>query len=221
MPIRIVVADDHEPIRQGLRRLFLQSEFEVVAEAATGKETIDHVSRFMPDVLITDVRFGDMHGIQVVESVRAQNSALRVIVFSAYDNPTYIARMSLLGISDYLLKSMPVRAVLETVQRTVNRESLPADSELAKIQERLDVRRMRPVPDLPLTQREYQVLRHLAFGLSNREIGFSLDISIETVKEHVQNILRKVNATDRTQAAVYALKQGLVGEELVPKSQPE
>lgn len=211
MPIRIVVADDHEPIRQGVRRLFLQTEFEVVEEAATGSDTIEKVSRFMPDVLITDVRFQDEHGIQVVEKVRQANSALRVIVYSAYDNPTYVARMALLGISDYVLKSRPARTLYEAVERTVQHGALPADSELAKIRESLDVRRMRPRADLPLTRRESQVLRHLALGLSNREIGVSLEISIETVKEHVQNILRKLNATDRTQAAVMALKQGLVG----------
>ena len=129
---------------------------------------------------------------------------------SAYDNPSYVARAAAMGAEDFLPKDVSGKAYAAAIRRAVRGEAAPADSPLSEAKAKLQVRPDPKADDVPLTRREYQVLLHLAYGLSNREIGCSLHISIETVKEHVQNILRKFDVPDRTAAAVWAVKRGLV-----------
>ena len=162
MPIKVLIADDHEVARRGLASLLKDSPARVVGEAETPAEAIRMTRRLKPDVVLLDVRFGDEDGLDAIKKIRAAAQGVRVVMFSAYENPTYVARSVSAG----------------------------------------DAR-------LPLTPRETQVLRHVAMGLSNKEIADSLEISVETVKEHVQNLLRKVSLADRTQAAVWAIRQGL------------
>jgi DNA-binding NarL/FixJ family response regulator len=130
-------------------------------------------------------------------------------MLSTYDNPTYIARSVALGASDYVLKGSSRTQLLSAIRRAATGESPSSDSVLHRVKRAME-RRDEPIDDVPLTNRETQVLRHVALGLSNREIGQSLGISVETVKEHVQNVLRKIQVTDRTQAAVWAVRKGLV-----------
>jgi len=135
-----------------------------------------------------------------------------VVMMSTYDNPTYVARAIALGAKDYILKDSSRIDVLEAIQRAASSEKPSENSILRRIQMTMEKRKDRSdSKDVPLTNRELQVLRHIALGLSNREIGTSLNISVETVKEHVQNILRKLDAADRTAAAVWAVKSGLIG----------
>ncbi len=129
-------------------------------------------------------------------------------MLSTYDNPTYIARSLALGASDYVLKGSPRNKIIAAIERAV-RGDMPADDSVIMPVRAAMERRQKSESGIPLTKRELQVLRHLGLGLSNKEIGQSLEISVETVKEHVQNILRKLDATDRTQVAVWAVKQGL------------
>ncbi|MEN6556576.1 MAG: response regulator transcription factor, partial [Thermoguttaceae bacterium] len=134
----------------------------------------------------------------------------RVIMLSTYDNPTYIARAVALGASDYVLKGSSREDLIATITSVAAGEAPSRSGELKKVAGTMKVRQAVDDDDVPLTQRETQVLRHVALGLSNKEIGKSLEISVETVKEHVQNILRKIAVTDRTQAAVWAVRKGLV-----------
>ena len=132
-----------------------------------------------------------------------------IVVLSTYDNPTYVARAAALGAEDFLLKGCAPDEMLQAVQRVASGAGAAPGSRMERIQQAMARRRER-TDDTPLTNREFQVLRHVALGLSNREIGRSLGISIETVKEHVQNVLRKIDVGDRTQAAVWAVRQQLV-----------
>ena len=135
-----------------------------------------------------------------------------MVILSAYDNPTYVARAAALGADDYVLKNGASQTMYESLDRAGNGKTPPPDSRLTKIRRtmrgRLTYRRC--PRNCPLTGREAQVLRHVALGLSNKEIARSLAISVETVKEHVQNILRKIEANDRTDAAVRAIKLGIL-----------
>jgi DNA-binding NarL/FixJ family response regulator len=124
--------------------------------------------------------------------------------------PQLACRAVALGAEDFLLKDVPAKAFAVTIQRVVRGEAPPADAPLSKLKAKLQERPDPKADDVPLTRREYQVLRHVAYGLSNREVGCSLNISIETVKEHMQNILRKFDMPDRTAAAVWAVQRGLV-----------
>ncbi len=210
MSVKILVCDDHQVIRTGLASLFAGSEVEIVGEADNGKEALKQAQKLKPDVVLLDIRMPDGDGLATLEKLRAKVPESKVVMLSTYDNPTYVARAVALGASDYVLKGSSRDDIIATIVATAKGESPSRNGELKKIAATMKVRQIVDDDDVPLTQRETQVLRHVALGLSNREIGRSLEISVETVKEHVQNILRKIAVSDRTQAAVWAVRKGLV-----------
>jgi DNA-binding NarL/FixJ family response regulator len=210
MSIRILIADDHEVIRTGLASLLAGSDIEIVAEAANGKDAVKQAEKFKPDVVLLDIRMPDGDGLATLEKLRSKVPESRVVMLSTYDNPTYIARAVALGASDYVLKGSTREDLLTTITAAAQGESPSRAGELRRVAGAMKLRQVVDDDEVPLTQRETQVLRHVALGLSNREIGRSLEISVETVKEHVQNILRKIAVSDRTQAAVWAVRKGLV-----------
>ncbi len=210
MSIRLLVCDDHEVIRTGLATLLAGTDIEIVGEAATGKETLDQAAKTKPDVILLDIRMPDGDGLTTLDKLRDLVPESRVVMLSTYDNPTYIARAVALGASDYVLKGSARSDIIDTITAAAQGESPSRSGELKRIAGTMQARQVIDDDSVPLTQRETQVLRHVALGLSNKEIGRSLEISVETVKEHVQNILRKVAVSDRTQAAVWAVRKGLV-----------
>jgi DNA-binding NarL/FixJ family response regulator len=210
MSIKVLVADDHEVVRTGLSSLFDGSDIEIISEASNGAEAVEATLKHQPDVVLLDIRMEDGGGLGALERIRAESPDTSVVMLSTYDNPTYVARSVALGAVDYVLKGSSRQAIISAIERVARGEEPSDDSVLAKVKGAMSKRRDASDEDIPLTNRELQVLRHVALGLSNREIGRSLGISIETVKEHVQNILRKVDVTDRTQAAVWAVKKGIV-----------
>jgi DNA-binding NarL/FixJ family response regulator len=210
MKIKLLVVDDHEVIRTGLKNLLAGSSIEIVAEAANGKEALAQAEKYRPDVILLDVRMPDEDGLVTLERLRTQVPDSRVVMLSAFDNPTYVARAVVWGASDYLLKGSSRENLIAAIEAAAAGASPSDFGEIRRMADTLQSRRKVDEADVPITQREIQVLRHLALGLSNKEIARSLQISIETVKEHVQNILRKIAAKDRTQAAVWAVRKGLV-----------
>ena len=210
MSIRLLVCDDHQVIRTGLVSLLADTDIEIVAEAANGNEVLEEAKKVKPDVILLDIRMPDGDGLSTLEKLRAEVPDSRVVMLSTYDNPTYIARAVALGASDYVLKGSSRDDIIATIVAAGEGESPSRSGELRRIAGAMKVRQVLDDDDVPLTQRETQVLRHVALGLSNKEIGRSLEISVETVKEHVQNILRKIAVSDRTQAAVWAVRKGLV-----------
>jgi DNA-binding NarL/FixJ family response regulator len=210
MSIRLLIADDHEVIRTGLATLLAGSDIEIVAQAENGKEALKLAEQTKPDVILLDIRMPEGDGLATLEKLRAKVPASRVVMLSTYDNPTYIARAVALGANDFVLKGSTREAIAETITAAAAGESPSRSGELRRVAGAMKLRQVLDDDEVPLTQRETQVLRHVALGLSNKEIGKSLEISVETVKEHVQNILRKITVNDRTQAAVWAVRKGLV-----------
>ncbi|QDU95487.1 response regulator [Lignipirellula cremea] len=210
MTIKVLVADDHEVVRSGLECLFRDTIIEIVGEASDGDEALAETLKLQPDVLLMDIRMPNTDGLSALEKIRAESPDTRVLMLSTYDNPTYVARSVALGANDYLLKGSSKQSLVNAIRRAAEGEGPASDSLLERVRTTMSKRRSESEEDIPLTNRETQVLRHVALGLSNREIGRSLGISIETVKEHVQNILRKLDVNDRTQAAVLAVKKGVV-----------
>ncbi|MDG2382063.1 MAG: response regulator transcription factor [Pirellulaceae bacterium] len=210
MSVSIVIADDHAVVRTGLLNLLKNTEIQVVGEAKDGNQAVAQTLKHSPDVVLMDIRMGGTDGLEALEQIREQSPQTRVIILSTYDNPTYVARSVALGANDYVLKSSTRDELVSSIRRAAGGAPPADESILEKIRRSMLRRREGVGDDVPLTNRETQVLRHIALGLSNREIARSLSISVETVKEHVQNILRKINASDRTQAAVWAVKKGLV-----------
>ena len=209
MPIKIVVADDHEVARTGIVSLFRGSDIEVVGQAENGNQAVELANALAPQALLLDVRMLECDGLTALEQLRERLPRLPVIVLSSHDNPTYIARAVALGARDYVLKGTDRSHLIDAVHRAVMGEPIPIDSVMYPIREKMRQLQKPDSNEIPLSKRELQVLRHLAFGLSNREIARSLSISVETAKEHVQKVIRKLDVSDRTAAAVWAVKRSL------------
>lgn len=210
MSIRLLLVDDHHVVRIGFEAILKKSSIEIVGMADSGAKALEEYTSLKPDVVLLDVRLPDMDGIETLEQLIELDPDCRVVMISSYDNPTYVARSLAHGALDFVAKGCPREDLIEAIERAAKGNSPGADSVVGRIRDSMSKRRNAVEDEIPVTNRELQVLRHVALGLSNREIARSLNISIETVKEHVQNTLRKLNVTDRTQAAVWAVRKGIV-----------
>ena len=157
-----------------------------------------------------DVRMPELDGLDALEQMQQMTPDTTVILISTYANPTYVARAVLRGAFDYLVKGASRAEILSVLSRAYQKQDPPESSILVRYRRLMTRRKDKNAAGFKLTNREIQVLRHLGLGLANQEIARSLSISIETVKEHVQNILRKTNASDRTQVAVWAVREALI-----------
>ena len=209
MPLRLLVADDHPAISLGIQHALGKYDIEVVATVETAEKIELAYADHQPDLLVMEVRLGGKDALKYLEHLNETIKPLTV-VYSAWDNPSHVARASALGCRDYVLKVAPLDHLYRAILNASRNEPPPETSLLTSMRGKLRRSHTNRDPNNPLTNRELQVLHHVSMGLSNREIGKSLGISVETVKEHVQNILRKLDVNDRTQAAVWAVKQGMI-----------
>jgi DNA-binding NarL/FixJ family response regulator len=210
MPIRLLIADDHEVVRAGVTWFIRESDITIVAEASDGAQALQLAQYHRPDVVLLDVRMPEIDGMSCLSQLKAELPQIPVVIFTAYENPTYVARAVALGASGYLVKNATQAQLVTALLQVANGESLWSLEELRSVSGPLTNSRSMPDLDVPLTKRESEVLKQLALGLSNKEIAQALAISYETVKEHVQHVLRKLGVSDRTQAAVWAVRKGLV-----------
>lgn len=210
MSIRIIVVDDHVVVRRGLERMFEGSNVEIVGEAATGEQAISLVSLISAQVVLLDVRMTGGDGLNCLSRLKLEKPNLAILLFSTYNNPTYIARAVALGAAGYILKGVSKESLIDSITRVAEGETVWTREELRRVSGALATPRLNSDIEVPLTQRESEILKQLTFGQTNKEIASTLEISYETVKEHVQHILRKVGVSDRTQAAVWAVRKGIV-----------
>jgi DNA-binding NarL/FixJ family response regulator len=202
-PIRVMVCDDHQIVREGLVALLqAQGQFQVVAEAGDGEAALALFRRDPPDVTLIDLRMPKLDGVEVIRVLRREFPGSRFLVLTTYDSEDDVSRALKAGASGYLLKGTN-RSTLRDAIRLIHNGRRFIPPEIAD----------RVLPGAAaeeLTEREVEVLRRIAEGLSNREIGEQLGISESTVKTHVNRLLGKLGVTDRTKALVLALKRGLV-----------
>jgi DNA-binding NarL/FixJ family response regulator len=210
MPISLLIIDDHEMVRHGLVSIFKDSGIEIVGQGVDGHEAVKLARKLRPDVVLLDVRMGGRDGIESIAPIRAASDKSRIVMLSAFDSPATTARAVSAGAHDFILKSATRSELIEAVTGAAAGAPPTRAGDFRRIAGTLAAGKPAKTPDNPLTPRETQVLRLVATGLSNQEIGDSLDISVETVKEHVQNLLRKLGLGDRTQAAVWAVRQKMV-----------
>jgi DNA-binding NarL/FixJ family response regulator len=210
MSIKLLIADDHEVVRYGLRSLMADTDIQIVGEATTGEQAIQMAMELSPDVVLMDIRMPGGDGLNALGRLKLERPEMAVLMLSTYDNPTYVARAVALGAAGYVLKGADRDKLIDAVHKAAAGESAWTRDELRRVTGALATPRLNADVEVPLTQRESEVLRQLALGLTNKENAQALHISYETVKEHVQHILRKVGVSDRTQAAVWAVRKGLV-----------
>jgi len=208
--IRLLLADDHDVVRTGIVSLLKDSEIEVVAIASSGGEAVELASQVNPDVVVLDVRMPGGDGLTALGRIKLDQPHLPILMLSNYDNPTYVARAVALGASGYVLKDTPRAGLIDAIRRAFKGENLWTRDELRRVTGALAAPRLGVESEVPLTQREAEVLKLITTGQTNRQIAETMGISYETVKEHVQNMLRKIGVSDRTQAAVWAVRNGLV-----------
>ncbi len=202
-PIRILIVDDHPVVREGLVALIERREdMTVVGEANNGREAIDLYRRFTPDITLLDLRMPEVDGVSAITGIREVAPTARIIVLTTYDSDEDIYRGLRAGAKGYLLKDTPPQELLDTIRAVHGGQTRIPPDVAAKLAERMTG------PEL--TNRELDVLRLLMAGMSNKQIAAALFISEGTVKTHVNNILGKLGASDRTQAVTTALKRGLV-----------
>jgi NarL family two-component system response regulator LiaR len=215
--IRVLIADDHAVVRQGLRTfLDLQDDVEVVGEAANGEEAVDAAVRLEPDVVLMDLVMPGGDGVEAIRRLRARGLASRVIVLTSFVDDDKLFPAVRAGAAGYLLKDVQPQELVNAI-RAVHAGESPIDPAVAG---RLlaEVADPAPSPRQPLTARELEVLALIASGLPNKLIARDLGLSEKTVKTHVSNILGKLGLTDRTQAALYAVREGLMIERKAPPS---
>jgi len=217
--IKVLLVDDHPVVREGLRTMLATTpDIEVVAEASDGLEAVEKANEHQPHVVLMDIRMPNLDGLEATRRIKSQLASTSVIVLTIYDNDAYVVDAVRAGAGGYLLKDASKDLLVHTI-RAVNsggmliktslfREAILSSANVTDDQSK--EKRIGATAPNGLTPRERDVLRLVTEGQSNKEIGRSLSISEDTAKKHVQTILSKLGVSDRTQAAVKAVRAGLV-----------
>ncbi|MEU5998866.1 response regulator transcription factor [Streptomyces sp. NPDC047197] len=211
-PVTLLIADDDEVTRSGLRTLLAaQPGISVVGEAADGVEAVEQARRLCPDVVLMDVRMPRRNGIEATRHLLADSAQPpKVVMITTFENDGYVTAALSAGASGFVLKRLPVRQIAEAVRVVEAGEAILFPAALRRMVAARPLGSAEALPKAALTEREEEVLRLMATGLSNPEIAASLMVSLETVKTHVGNVLLKLGAQNRTHAVVIAYESGLV-----------
>ena len=208
--IRVVVTDDHPVVRQGLRSFLEAQGFAVVGEAADGAEAVRLVVETRPDVLLTDLVMPGMDGIEAIRRVRALGIPVGILVLTSFSGAEQVIPAIQAGADGYLLKDADPAALTDAIRAVHRGDALLSPEAAAVVMSRVAADPPDPHPDLDrLTAREREVLAGLGRGLTNRQLAAELFVSEKTVKTHVSNLLAKLRLTDRTQAALFAVRAGV------------
>jgi len=208
--IRILIVDDHEVVRKGIRSLLsTESDMQVVGEASNGREAIEQAETLLPDVIIMDLVMPEVDGLEAIARIRSRHPRSRILVLTSFGSDHKLFPALKAGAVGYLLKDTSPEDLIRAIRNAAaGRTSLhPTVARRLLIEFSNDSENHRPAE--PLTAREIELIRRLARGHTNEQIGEELHISEATVRTHVSHILGKLNLTNRTQAALYALREGL------------
>ena len=216
--IRLLLVDDHTLVRQGLRNILeSETDFEIVGEADNGQQAVEVAQELLPDVVLTDIRMGDVDGVTATRRIRAAVPSAKVIVLTNYDEDELVFSSIRAGASGYLLKEVQSQQLIDAVRHVAQGYTLVYPSVAKRVLDEFGQPRLAAPSSTngfdaelaDLTPRERQILRLIAHGRTNKDIGATLGITERTVKTHVSNIFAKLQLSDRTQAALYAHRKGL------------
>ncbi|MGC8875011.1 MAG: response regulator [Chloroflexia bacterium] len=211
--LRVVLADDHTMVRQGIRQFLEESgDIEVVAEAADGPEALRCIEQTLPDVAVLDIQMPGTSGVEVTRQVRARFPTVKVLILTAYDDDPYIFALLRAGADGYILKTAPAEELVLAVRTVAAGHSTLGPEVTRKLLAQLAAGGPATAAEQaePLTEREIEVLRLTARGLTNKAIGRELGISPRTVQGHLANIYGKLGVTSRTEAVTEALRRGWI-----------
>jgi len=206
MTVKVFVVDDHEVVRLGVRALLAESDLKVSGEAGSGESALKLLGRSKPDVVLLDIQMQPLDGFSTLLRLKNDNPRLPVVMYASSENGTYLARAMALKAQGLAYKTDPRSRLIAILKKAAAGEETWTTEEKRQVAGSDSAGRTVPIGGVILTQREAEVLRQLTHGLTNKEIALALGISYETVKEHIAHLLRKIGVTDRTQAAVWAVR---------------
>lgn len=213
-PINLLLVDDHSLWREGLRHALEGDEFHVVGEASSGQEAVELARTLLPRIVLLDIRMKGGDGLAALRTLKAEHPQMAVVMLSAYESPTFLARAVAGGAAGYLFKGLRRIELVAALQAVAGGEMLLSREDLTRSLREVSPTFSDPLADhdliSPLSKREEEVLRLLSTGLNNREIGEVLFVSENTIKTHVVRIIGKLGVSDRVQAAVWAARNGLL-----------
>jgi DNA-binding NarL/FixJ family response regulator len=206
----VVVVDDHDLARAGLRGLLAgERGIEVVGEAANGREALELCRRMRPDLVMMDIRMPDMSGLEATRAIKHASPSTSVILFTMYENADYLVEALQAGAAGYLLKGASRAEIVTTVRQVLGGDAVLHPEQVLDLLRKMSEPNVERQVTTPLTNREQDVLRLIVLGHTNREIADMLFLTVSTVKTHVEHVIRKLDVSDRTQAAVRAVELGL------------
>ena len=211
MIIKVMISDDHVLMREGIRQLLeFDGSIEVIEEAADGYECLEKIQTVKPDVLLLDINMPKKNGIEVLEEIRKKNMDVKVLILTVHNEVEYLLKAVDIGVEGYILKESESAELKKAINCIVNGENYIQPSLVPALNSRLINRNRDKVKIDSLTKREMQVLVNVANGMFNKEIALNLNKSERTVKNHISNIFKKIEVNDRTQAAVFAIRNNLI-----------
>lgn len=211
MSINLMIIDDHSMVREGLKQLLeLDENLKVIAEAADGLEGLEKLKTVSPDVLLLDINLPNMNGLEMLKHMREKNMNTKVLILTIHNEVDYLIRAVEIGCDGYVLKDSDSNLLKKAIYTIYNGENFIQPSLTPALNAGLAAKSTMDDRVNELTRREIEVLKLIAEGLFNKEIASKLTISERTVKNHVSNIFKKIDVSDRTQAAVFAIKNNLV-----------
>lgn len=211
MSIKVMLADDHALMREGIKHLLeFDGSIKVIEEASDGISCLEKLKNVEPDILLLDINMPDMNGIEVLEELKKNNNPIKVLILTVHSEIEYLIKAVDIGANGYILKDSGSLELKQAINVIMNGDSYIQPSLLPALNSRLINRDIDKEKLESLTEREIEILIQVAGGMFNKEIANNLDISERTVKNHISNIFKKIDVSDRTQAAVFAIKNNIV-----------
>lgn len=211
MAVEVIIADDHSMVREGLKQLLeLDGDIVVIGEASDGVECLDLLEKKLPQALLLDINMPNMNGLEVLEKIKEKKLDTKVIILTVHNEVEYLLKAVEIGIDGYMLKDSNSDELKKAIYSVIEGESYIQPNLIPILNSKMIERDVEKEKLALLTKRELEVLKLMAVGSYNKEIGEKLNISERTVKNHISSIFKKIDVSDRTQAAIFAIRNNLI-----------
>lgn len=211
MSTKVMLVDDHALIREGIKQLLeFDGSIDVIEQASDGAECLEKLQHVQPDILLLDINMPNVNGIEVLEEIKKKNIPVKVLMLTVHSEAEYLVQAVDIGANGYILKDSGSEELKKAIQSVMDGDSYIQPSLIPSLNSRLVNRDIDKEKIAALTKREMEILTQIAGGMFNKEIAMNLNISERTVKNHISNIFKKIDVSDRTQAAVFAIRNNFV-----------